>query len=79
VSGQLHAPAVLPHRKEFPVTNWVGGCVGPRAYHDSVEESSLPGIEPQFTDLQPALAELSRFFLGETVALKYLHAWLPIC
>jgi hypothetical protein len=33
-----------------------------------MEENSLPGIEPQFTDLQTALAELSSFFLRETVA-----------
>jgi hypothetical protein len=37
VSGQLHAPvAALPPRERAAGTDWIGGCVGPRAGLDAV-------------------------------------------
>jgi hypothetical protein len=35
VSGQFHAPAALPPRKE-PVTHWIADWLGPRAVLDAV-------------------------------------------
>jgi hypothetical protein len=48
VSGQLHAPAALPSRKEPPGIHWIGGWVGPRGGLDDVEKRKffiLPGLE----------------------------------
>jgi hypothetical protein len=44
VSGQLHAPAALPPRKEPPPpgTDWKGGWVGPRAVLDAVVKRKIP-------------------------------------
>jgi hypothetical protein len=38
VSGQLHAPAVLPPGEGAPGTHWIGGWVDPRAGLDAVEK-----------------------------------------
>jgi hypothetical protein len=46
VSGQIHAPAVLPPpptRERAPGTNWIGGWVGPRANLDAVVKRKIPG------------------------------------
>jgi hypothetical protein len=48
VSGQLHAPATLPPRKETPDTRWIGGWVGPKGNLDDVEKwkfLKLPALE----------------------------------
>jgi len=39
VSGQLHASATLSRERE-PGTNWIGGCVGPRAHLNVVAKES---------------------------------------
>jgi hypothetical protein len=42
VSGQLHAPAVLPPRERAPRTHWIGGWVSPRAVLDEVVKRKIP-------------------------------------
>jgi hypothetical protein len=37
VSGQLHAPATLPHGKSLHYTYWIGGWVGPSNGLDNEE------------------------------------------
>jgi hypothetical protein len=47
MSGQLHAPAALPPRKE-PRNHWIGGWVDPRTGVEDVEKEkflTLPGLE----------------------------------
>jgi hypothetical protein len=49
VSGQLHAPAVLPPGEKVPSTNWIGGWVGSRVDLEAEEERkilTIPEIEP---------------------------------
>jgi hypothetical protein len=41
-SGQLHAPAALPPRKELLATYWTGGWVGPRAGLNAVVKRKIP-------------------------------------
>jgi hypothetical protein len=57
MSGQLHAPAALPSRKEPPGTHWIGGWVDPRAILDAVVkiEISRPRREsnPRTPIVQP--------------------------
>jgi len=42
VCSQLHAPVALPPGKELPVTNWIGGCMGPRAGLEAVAKGRIP-------------------------------------
>jgi len=42
MSGQLHARAALPPRKEPPVPIGLGGWVGPRAHLDAVAKRKNP-------------------------------------
>jgi hypothetical protein len=42
VSGQLHAPAALPPRKEPLGTHWIGDGVGPRAVLNAVVKRKIP-------------------------------------
>jgi hypothetical protein len=44
VCEQLHAPVAVPLWKEFPVMDWKGGFVGPRAGLDAMasRKMSLP-------------------------------------
>jgi hypothetical protein len=41
VSGQLHAPVALRNPLP-PITNWVGGWVGPRAVPNALEKIEIP-------------------------------------
>jgi hypothetical protein len=50
VSGQLHAPPVIPPRKEPPTPYWVGGWIGPSAGLDDLKKRkflTLLGLELQ--------------------------------
>jgi hypothetical protein len=72
VSGQLHAPAALPHGEIARGTNCIGGGVGPRAvWMLCRREKSYPHLEsnPDRTDRSPSLYRLSysgslRIFYG---------------
>jgi hypothetical protein len=58
VSGQLHAPANLPPRKEATSIHWIGGWVNPRACLDAVEKGKnlyLPGNELPSSSLKPVV------------------------
>jgi hypothetical protein len=54
VSGQFHAPAALPPRKERVPIGWGGGWVG-RSGRGGKEKNSqaLPGLEPPLPINQP--------------------------
>jgi hypothetical protein len=55
-SGQLHAPAALPPKKEPPGSHRRGGWVGPRAGLDNVEKGKFltpPGLELRSLLVQP--------------------------
>jgi hypothetical protein len=41
VSGQLHAPAVLPLGEGAPSTHWMGDWEGPRASLDDMENTNF--------------------------------------
>jgi hypothetical protein len=53
VSGQLHAPAALPRRKN-PGTYWIGGWVGPRASLDAVAKRKIPSPRRESNPNRPA-------------------------
>jgi hypothetical protein len=57
VSGQLYAPAALPHRERTPSTHWIGGWVGPRAVLDAVMKGKIPSprreSNPRILIVQP--------------------------
>jgi hypothetical protein len=51
VSGQFHAPAALPSKKEPPGIHWTGGWVDPRGGLDDSEKGkflTLPGLELRY-------------------------------
>jgi hypothetical protein len=58
VSGEIHAPAVLPPRKSQPGTHWKGGWVGPRADLDATEKRNLALVGNQTAAPHP-IAHLS--------------------
>jgi hypothetical protein len=62
VSGQLHAPAVLPPGKEPPDTNWIGGWVGPRTVLEAVVKRKI---------LSPRLESNTRTQLVQPVTQRY--------
>jgi hypothetical protein len=45
VSGQLHASAALPPRKEPLIPIWIGGWVGPRAVLDAVVKTEAVKVK----------------------------------
>jgi hypothetical protein len=66
VSGQLHALAALPPRKNARGTHWIGSWVGPRVDLDSVEYTKLCIL---FTDVFASvyLRSINRLiFVAET-------------
>jgi hypothetical protein len=45
VSGQLHAPAVLPQRNNLGI-HWIAGSLGPTAGQNGFGEQKLPTPHP---------------------------------
>jgi hypothetical protein len=57
VSGQLHAPAALPPRKNS-VTHHIGGWVGPRAGLDGFGKQKMLFLLLGF---EPGIAQLGKY------------------
>jgi hypothetical protein len=90
VSGQLHAPATLPHGNKpwYPLDRRLGGTQR-RSEHGGEEKNSqpLPGLEPQIVQsvVQSCATELSRhqietysaqkFYNGITINCKVFWVW----
>jgi hypothetical protein len=61
VSGQLHAPAALPTKKE-PLVPIVVGWVGPRAVLDAVVMRKIPSTRRQSNPRTPIVQPVAQLY-----------------
>jgi hypothetical protein len=60
VSGQLHAPAAVPHRERAPGTQWIGGWMGPRAVLDAVVKGKIPNPRRESNSRTPIVQPVAQ-------------------
>jgi hypothetical protein len=60
VSGQFHAPAALPPREGVPVTQWIGGCVGPGAVLGAVVKRKIPSPRQESETRTPTVKSVAQ-------------------
>jgi hypothetical protein len=66
VSGQFHAQASLPSRKE-PITHWIGGWVGPRAVLDVVVKRKIPSTCQESNPRTPIVQPIAQRYTDSAV------------
>jgi hypothetical protein len=68
VSGQLHAPAALPHRERAPSTHWIGGWVGARAVLDALVKRKIPSPRRESNPRTPIVQPIAQRYTDWAIA-----------
>jgi hypothetical protein len=60
VSGQFHAPTILPPRERVSGTHWIGGWAGPRAVLDAVVKRRIPSPRRESNPTTPIVQPVAQ-------------------
>jgi hypothetical protein len=79
VSGQLHASAALPPRKEPPGTHWIWGWVGPRAVLNAVAKRKIPSPRRESNPRSPIVQPVAQRYADWAMTALWFRKGCAIC